>query len=186
MPDFAPNFTPRYRVRYSSQGKSHRMQFRVARGVTDPTGIATKVGAFLAALEDGLYADWTVLGADFALTDSDIFLPVDPPTSPSGGVSLSGITVAAAAGSISFPGRSANGLRAVIYVYGSGFNVNVGRATDADFRMLATESSIISDAIAALNELSPAVVGNDGATATFYPYVNMKFNDHWVRKLRQG
>jgi hypothetical protein len=186
MADYAPNFTPRYRVRYISQSKSHNMTFRVARGTTDPTGIAGKVESFLAAIQGHLYTDWTVISATFALEDSDIFLPAPAPASPTGAASLVGVRVSASAVHISFPGRSTSGGRAIVYVYGSNYAPNTVDAEDDDFRRTGAEEAAIAGGVTALNELSPALVANDNGSATFYDYVNTKFNDHWVRKLRQG
>lgn len=186
MPDFAPNFTPRYRVRYRSIGRTHRMQFRLERGVTDPSTMAAKVGDFLSALEANLFTDWTVLSADFALEDTDIFLPAVAPTNPAGAVSISGIQAQAGVCSISFPGRTINGLRAIVYVYGTNFFPAITETITTDFRVLALEDVQISDAVSALNELSPVIVGNDATAAVFYPYANVKLNDHWVRKARAG
>jgi hypothetical protein len=186
MPDFAPNFTPRYRVRYRSVGRTHRMQFRMERGETDPTAMAGKVGAFLAAIAGNLFTDWTVLSADFAAEDTDIFLPAVTPDPPTGIASMTGVQAQAGVCSLSFPGRSINGLRAILYVYGTNFFPTITETVTTDFRVLASEDAQISDGVAALNELSPVIVGNDGTTAIFYAYANVKLNDHWVRKARNG
>ena len=74
MADFAPNFTARFRMKYSSLGKNHSMIWRVASSVTDPTGISAKVGLVLTDLAPILFDDFTVIAADFAPADSDIFL----------------------------------------------------------------------------------------------------------------
>lgn len=186
MADFAPNFTPRYKVRYSSLGATHTMQFRISRGSTNFTGIATKVGAFLAAIQSTLFDDWTVLGALGAFEDSDIFLPVEEPANPTGAIAVPTVLGVHRPLSISFPGRSILGQRAILYLYGAAYFPVATVATHADYRLTSAENAPIAAAITALNELSPAIVGNDDATVVWYQYANQKINDHWLRKARQG
>lgn len=184
MPDFAPNFTPRYKVNYTVHGKGHSFQVRVARGTTDPTGVATKMGSFLAAMEGLLLASWTAVSASFALEDTDIFLPAPVPTGFTPASSESGLTTNVDAIALSFVGRSANGGRGMLFLYGTGFGLNVTTATYADYRITAAESTAISDAVSALDELSPALVANDNGVVNWYGYANIKANDYWVDQLR--
>jgi len=186
MADFAPNFTPRYRTKYAVSGATHHMTVRVARGVTDFSGIATKVGAFLDAFAAGILPDFTILGAEAAITDSDVFLPVDPPTFGGGTADDAGLTSAIKAAQMSFPGRGAGGTRSIIYLYGTAFAPNVVTGTRADFRITSAENADVAAAITAWSELAPAIVANDNSVVSFYNYVNIKYNDHWVRKARQG
>lgn len=186
MADFAPNYTARYRIRYTSLGKSHSMTFRVASSVTDPTGIAAKVGLILNDLEPILFSDWTIVGADFALADSDVFLPAVLPDAPTGGVSAGGAVATDAAAAISFVGRTTLGGRARMFLYGTFVGAVVRTAVSNDWRLTSAENASISAAIVRLNETSPALVGNDDAVALWYEYVNIKYNDRWLRRMRRG
>lgn len=186
MADFAPNYTPRFRTKYSVSGATHHMTVRVARGVTDFSGIATKIGAVLDAFAAGILPDFTILGADAALTDSDVFLPVDPPAFGGGEADASGLTSAIKAVQMSFPGRGSGGTRSIVYLYGTAFAPNVTTAIRNDFRITSAENADVAAAITAWSELAPSLVANDGTPVSFYSYVNIKYNDHWVRKARQG
>ena len=186
MADHAPNYTPRLKLVYSSKGKTHSMMWRAPRGEDDPSSLVEKMELFLNALTANRFTDFTILSCQWAETDSDVFLPVTPPAPDAGTASLSGITNAVAAASISFVGRSALGKRAVFYLYGTNIVQDAVSANEADFRILASEVATISAAIGVLNETGYPVRGNDGATVSFYPYVNTKYNDHWVGKLRRG
>jgi hypothetical protein len=186
MADFAPNYTARYRFRYSSLGKTHACTWRVASSVTDPTSVAAKVGLFLADMEGSLWDDFTVIGADFALADSDIFLPAVPPDQPAGAVGVGASNVSDAAFALSFVGRTTLGGKARFFLYGTN-DVELVRDTKGnDLKLLSSESTQISDAVVRLNETGPSLVGNDDAVAVWYEYVNMKYNDRWVRRLRRG
>jgi hypothetical protein len=186
MSDFAPNFTARYRLRYSTQAKSHSMTWRVAASVTDPTALAAKVGLFLDDLADSLWDDFTIVGADFALADSDVFLPGPAPAFGGGHVASGGQQQSDAAFAVSFVGRTIAGGKARMFLYGTNFDVSVRATLGNDWKVLSAEASTVSAAIVRLNETSPALVGNDNETAIWYEYVNMKYNDRWVRRLRRG
>lgn len=186
MADFAPNYTARYRVRYSSLGKTHSMTWRVASSVTDPTGVASKMGLFLSDMAGSLWTDWTVIGADFCLADSDIFLPAPPPDQPTGIVATNPAFAGMAADAISFVGRSTNGGKARFFLYGTNLGQLDDEATGADWRFTSAEISQVADAVVRLNETSPALVANDDHVVTWYEYVNFKPNDRWVRRLRRG
>lgn len=187
MSDFAPNWTPRYRVRYSTRGGTHTMQFRIARAADpgDFSGMAGKVGSFLEALESLLFTDWTVLSATGALQDSDIFLPAPVPTGFTPAASTTGESLATKAWETGFIGRSSNGGRGAFFIYGLRQNP-ITVTPPQDFRIFTSENSVFEDAVTALDELSPAFAANDGFAVNWYQYVNVKYNDYWVRRLRQG
>jgi hypothetical protein len=186
MSDFAPNYTARYRFHYSQGSKSHTMMWRVAAGVTDPSALATKIGLFLDDMSDNLYNDFTITSADFALADSDVFLPATPPSFGGGAVAASGAVLSDAAYAMSFIGRSIAGGRARMFLYGSNFGAAQRVSAFTDYRILSSELSTVSAAVVRLNETSPPIVANDNENVVWYEYVNLKPNDAWVRKLRRG
>lgn len=186
MPDYAPNYTARYRLRYQTVGKSHSMTWRQPASETEDTDIAAKVGLFLNDLADSLWDDFTIIGADWALADSDVFLPGSLPSFDGGNVASSGQSPSDAAFAISFVGRTISGNKARMFLYGLNFPTMVRTSSGNDFKIVSAEASTVSDAIVRLNETSPPIVGNDNTTAIWYEYVNIKYNDRWVRRLRRG
>lgn len=187
MPDFAPNYTARYRLHYNVLGLAHTMTWRVASSVTDPSGVADKMGLFLSDLAENLWSNFTIIGADFAPADSDIFLPAVMPDPVTGGASVASFHQTDKSFAISFVGRSDHGQKARFFLYGTSFAVNVRDAQIDDWKITSAESpTSISDAIVRLNETSPALVGNDDHTVVWYEYVNCKYNDRWVRRQRRG
>ena len=186
MADYAPNFTARYRVRYTVLGLTHTMQWRIARGagVTGLNNMTLKVAAFLAALETGLVSTWTVLSATYAAEDSDIFLPAAAPANPTGTQSDSGSLKSQSILSTGFVGRSNLGQKARVFVYGFRKGPEDQEVGADDFRLLASENSEVDDAVTVLNNGSPNVVGSDDAIVSWYSYANVKFNDYWLRQIR--
>ena len=187
MPDFAPNYTPRYKIRYTVQGKTHSMQFRTLRTAAPgwEVDIRTKIANVLTALSPNRFTDWLVLSASSAQVDSDVFLPTPAPLPAPGTASASGRLQAQAAMATSFVGRSATGGRAALFVYGTNQNV-ISITGEQDWRLVAGEDVDYDSAIAALNAAAGPLHANDNGLVIWYPYANLKYNDYWVRKIRQG
>jgi hypothetical protein len=187
MADFAPNYTARYRLHYTVTGKSHTMTWRVASSVTDPTGVASKMELFLADLQEDLYSDFTCVSADFALADTDIFLPAPVPASPAGTASPGDAKETDKALSLGFVGRSAAGGKARFFLYGTIFGNIIRSAPANDWKVVTAEDPAgVGAGIVRLNETSPALVANDDHIVTWYEYANLKYNDRWVRRQRRG
>lgn len=185
MPDFAPNFTFRYRVKYSVGGHTHRMQVRGVPATTTAAlgSFATAIEDFLNALTANRYSDFVVLGADYALADSDVFLPCVAPAPDAGTYTIAGRSASSNALALSFPGRSDVGLRAILFLYGTALLPGVISEV-SDFRITSAEDATIAAAIAVLAGSPPVLVANDGVHVNWYPYCNVKYNDYWVRKTR--
>lgn len=186
MPDFAPNFTARYRFGYLAMGKSHKLTVRLPSETTDPSSLATKMGLFLTDLAAIRPEDFTVGTAEFALADSDVFLPAPAPVTVAGTQVVGSAQLAAAAVAISFICRSTAGGKGRFFLYGTTFGLITTTTPVLDWRVYSSENAAISAAIVRLNETGPALVCNDDNDAVWYEYVNVKPNDKWVRKLRRG
>lgn len=188
MPDFAPNYTARYRIHYVSLTHQHSMLWRIGRG-TASTGLAlmvAKVGAFLTSVKVARFTDWTILSAEYAPEDVDIFAPAALPTFDAGTAVLPTNPISQGTLAASFVGRSAAGQKAKMFLYGVdvGPEVTVGPGVADNFRVTSVENAAVGSAIATLNAGSPDIVGSDNFAVHWYSYVNTKYNDHWVARVR--
>lgn len=185
MADYAPNYTGRYKVRYSSLGREHTMQFRQARanGTTANAALIAAVTSFLDALATLRFTDWTVIDAQFAAPDQDFFLAATAPTPVPGTAVLPTVPSVYWPRNLNFPGRSANGGRGIVYVFGLLLTMT-DNAANADYRFTAAENVAVSNAVSALNGLSVPIVANDDGDLTFYAYANVGFNDYWLGEAR--
>jgi hypothetical protein len=186
MPDFAPNFTARLRVRYRAALAVHTQTWRYP-GVGDGPELnsaLTAVGNFYTALGSNMFDDWVVLGCTFATRGSDVFLPTFGIV-VAGGVSIPAGNPGIKACAMSAVGRTNAGLRAVVYQYGWGSSISMSSEGN-DFRILPGEDTNWDNAYAALVSAGSILCGNDGNAINWYPYANLKANDYWVRKVRQG
>lgn len=186
MADFAPNFTARYRLRYSTLGHTHTQQWRIARGagVAGLNNMILKVAAFWAALQSNLWNDVTFLSATYAAEDSDIFLPAAVPAAPTGALTPPANPISQSIVSTGFVGRSNAGQKARVFVYGVATSPEETSSLGDDFRLSGAESANVNAAVVVLNNGSPNVVGSDDNGVSWYNYANIKYNDYWLRRIR--
>lgn len=189
MADFAPNYTARVKLQYQAAGARHTVQFRGPRSTlaAGALSIANKAITWLNALKNYRVTDWTLLGVQWAAADSDLFFDISPSTELEAGALIMpvGKEKAFKALYMQFVGKSTAGSRTSAYLYG----VQTGEqfaVPFSDYRILNSEDPIISAGTGVLNETSPALVAADGFTAVWRPYVNIKANDHWVHRARNG
>lgn len=185
--DFAPNYTARYRLKYNDGQANHTQTWRYP-GVGDGPELGAVSAAVLnyyTAISAGLWNDFAILSVSYCLKDADVFIPlavgtvtgaIDPSTDRK---KFNKAQV------LSFIGRTNGGHRVVFYQYG--FFITIANDDVAqDYRIFASENTIISDAIAALIAAGADLVGNDGQPVNWYPYANSGENDYWKGKVRNG
>lgn len=184
MADFAVNYSPRYRLHYSSAGAQHAVTIRAPRslGVGGLPSLISQFESFLGELAPVLYSDWTPVRAEFALADSDVFLPAPVPiVAPTFGAAEG---PSAKAKSISFVGRSSLGHKARFFIYGIGFVPNAFGGLD--LRIHSAENTPIALSIGVLNAPASLLAAADGQIVAWYSYVNLKYNDYWTSRVRRG
>ena len=187
MPDFAPNYTARLRVTYTVAGATHHTTWRLpaASGYADIGVYAAKFIALLDIMDAKIWSDFTINSWSYQLADGVIFLPFGGAFWAAGGVSPSGRSPSQKALALSFVGRSVAGQRAAFFLYGVATNPMTDTDT-SDFRIHSAEDTIIGNAVGILNDTSPSLVANDNEDVIWYEYANVKYNDYWTRRLRQG
>lgn len=187
MADYAPNFTARYKLTYSSEGDQHQCVTRWPSANTQIANVAAAITFwtfFFNDTEDLRHTSFTVLGAEYAAADSNTFLPVDAPTEVAAG------TIATASGPTTaiihtnWAGRSALGAKMRFMMFGLRWNL-ADSTTYLDFRVSQAED--VTVAVVAGRLLAAGMVGpDDEALAQVYNRVSIKPNDAWVRIRRQG
>lgn len=181
MADYAPNHTGRFRIRYATVGQTHAMTFRYFPDGQSLDGLRNGIGSFLDALASIRFNDWTVIGADAAGVNSDIFLPVAPPVVAAGEAPPPLTSVRPLFGS--FNGRSTLGSKARVYIYGINQIPTGNAAYLTDYRILGPELAAVASAVTALNAI-PGQAAIDRGDVTFYPYMNIALNAYYQRKMR--
>lgn len=185
--DFAPNYTHRIRIRYFACGAAHSQLWRSASndGITERTGAFAAIQAYYTALQSLLADDTALLSISEASANTDVFLPSPFTLTLLGAADVSTFGPSRKASSTSFVGRSVAGLRAIVYQYGIVHSFESSEVPANDFRVTRDEVPAYGDAIDALNGAT-GMVANDDQVIVWYPYVNAKFNDYWLRRVRQG
>lgn len=182
MSDFATINTSRYKVRYSSQGKSHDLVLRYREETLPPDSeFINGVSDFLTAIKAVRNADWTVLGCEYAIRGNAFFLPWIPvaPEAGEGTATNGGKPV-----NINFQGLSSLANRASLYVYGVIFDPVTAAATLAnDYRILPAEHAAVDAGLVALAAITD-LVAIDREGIFWHQYANVNVNAYYQRKAR--
>lgn len=183
MTSYAPNYTPRMRLKYVAGGIEHTIMMRGPRGASAAALDAQK-GSIRACFNFGaarLMDDFAWLSAEYALTDDDVFYPTTLPAAVVGAIPIVGLSAQRKVQSTNFNGRVA-GSRAAIYFYGFSWEAGFGQAAENGRITPAEEAFVTSIA----NELSGQAHAGNGLQAIFHQYANVKVNDHLLKLLRRG
>lgn len=173
MAPLPPNNTPRFRAFYTTVGHQHSLQIRSPYSPAALGGFLTNYfNAF------GVTCATAVLDyVDFAPAGSDIFNPV---TTGVEGTTFTGGTVLGnevAAWEYNFIGRTSGGRRVRYSRFGALF-------LGVDYRIVAGESTPITNVINELNAAGANLLGIDGLRPIWKTYADCGVNDHWVKVLR--
>jgi len=183
MTSYAPNYTPRIRLKYNAAGIEHTIMMRAARGTTSG-GLDAQKGSIRACFNFGaavLADDFAFISAEYALTDSDDFFPTTLPAAVTGAADVSLFTLQQRATHTSFNGRVV-GSRAAIYFYGFQWEDGIGSPRD-NGRVTPAEAPFVGSIA---TELSGQAHAGNGLQAIFHQYANIKVNDHLLKLLRRG
>lgn len=183
MTSYAPNYTPRVRVKYLAAGIEHTIMMRAARG-SSAGSLDAQVGSIRACFNFGaglLVDDFAWISAEYALTDSDDFFPRSLPAAVTGTQPVTELSLKKRIRSTNFNGR-VSGSRAAIYFYGFVWDDGFEMAAD-NGRVTPTEESFIGSIA---TELSGQAHAGNGLQAIFHQYANIKENDHLLKLLRRG
>jgi hypothetical protein len=179
MADYVANNTRRLKVHYTGPRGSHTMLFR-------NTGLLSTMASLIASARAviGEFVHLQVNGyswgeAEGADEGSDIFLPVvwGSPILSGGGLDADNLTPYGAYAQ--FVGRSTVGSRASFYLLG----ITTPNIT-ANNRLVASEDSFLTAAIAALNSSTSNLCAIDKGGFVLKNYCNTGINKHLARVAR--
>lgn len=185
MTAYAPHYTARLRQKYSVQGSVHSINVRFPGPITG-SGLTDAQNAlfdFLSELQNILFDDWAIGQTSAADIDSTIFLPQTTVGTITGTVVTTSREEEEKATALTFVARSGSGNPMKLSVFGAAIS-GLESAGLVNYRFYNGENASIDAAVAVLNANSTALIGNDGQALTWYPYVNYKDYDHWVKKVR--
>jgi hypothetical protein len=182
---YAPNFTPRYKLHYIHGGITHSCQIRGARGddQTVMTNRGNKIGDIFNLFDVTLkYEDLLAIGAEFAETDSDVFIPAAFTAIAAGSEQVADHSPMERIRGLTFNG-AATGSRARFTLFGLIWHMEGISPVGGDGLILASEVPDIGAAAVLAQDNFRA---NSGLAAVFGPRATYKENDHLLKLVRRG
>jgi hypothetical protein len=189
MASFAPTYTARYRAHYVAAGIQHTMQFRLQRGQSESEvqiGGSLACGVVAVGLQDLLPLDWAWLSAEYAMEDSEVFLPTTTlPSAPIPDVAITNLSAVERITSTTFAGKGLAG-RARVSIWCPDWPEDTVDGKGSRGIITAAEDSAIEDVVNGLNGLSNQPVTNGNEVAIWYGRATIKRNDHLLKLVRRG
>lgn len=187
MTDYAPNFTARYKLRYSYEGDTHVNVTRWPSGSTKAANEDSAIAfwtAFMIATEDLRHTSFTVIDAEYAAGDSNVFLPATAPTEIAAGTIAAGGGASTTIAHSIWQGRSIAGSRCRFQMFGLYWATLEDNISD-NFYVTPVESAVVTS-VANLLTISGMVGPDDESIAIWRARVAYKQNDAWVGNRRRG
>lgn len=189
MAPYAEDYSNRYRVRYTTGRFIHHNLFHYGPDPeVPPAELLAQIASFYDALSAALVNSWEIIGAEYAMAGSNVFIPTAPPVvavAPAGGT----IILPYEANRITFRGKGLGGRTTSLAILGQIFRPDLS-VEGYDFRVTRSENPSIDNAIAALNAegiSDPTEISTiDGLAAAWWPDVTIKQDDTMVKRLRGG
>lgn len=189
MPNFAPNYTSRYKLSYSSGSWSGSSTFRfpASFGGTPPTGFVNAIGGLFLLLGERMFDNFAYTGAVVIPANENQGIPAPVPTNA--------VNVRAASPfgpeaetpedpcfQVNYAGKSGTtNVRLSFGGFAAGaWIVNSG---PEPWRTAAADDLLLAQTLAAIVSI-PNLVGSNNQTVTMSSYVNYLYNYAYVRKLR--
>jgi hypothetical protein len=183
---FADNYTLRVRTTYVAAGVQHKFKVRGSDvdtfAAVNP--IATAVGDFFDSIAPRLYTDFAFLGWEYALPDSDIWVPFEPTSvaTPEGAINVEGRSGKDKIQGYTLSGRGV-GAKARLYFFGMFLQTEGTGSVGANGIINIGELSGLDNCVTIANASFHAA---NGSAAIWYPRLTMKTNDALEPNIRRG
>lgn len=187
MADYAPNVTPRYKVKYRHALAEHTVQVRVVRGTTPAhDDVLGKLNLIFAAVASSRWSDFAWLSAEYTPQDTDVSIPIAMTelTSVGGAQAIADVKPIHKGLQTRFVGRGNAGSPVSLSIFGLNFDTFTTTPALYDFRITRGEIQTVDDANDALSELAPAFVAVNSSSTIWKTYANVKVNDAWLKQIR--
>ena len=172
-----PTNTARLFVDYADGDTRHTVILRPQTGVT-VAQLATWFNDFLTDNAGLFLTRVSFDGAREALINSNVTNPIAWTTVA--GTNPSSPKTDGKPWFLSFVGRSAQGHRTRMSIYGAAYG------DDSNYRITAAENAGVADAVTQLNDLQAKLGDITGSKAVWKDYINLGYNAYWQRQARRG
>jgi hypothetical protein len=169
--------TMRWWAVYTANSTQHRLMIRTAPGVT-----AAQMNTIFTSLFNNLTSALNTINVqnlEFADLGSNV-RNTAAWTGPASFGSGTEVDTDGRARSFSFVGRSQDGRKARVFVFG------VKPFSEGDYRVDTSEAVAVANTVTFLNGASGVFLSISGAQPTWKGYANIGFNDHWIKQYRKA
>jgi hypothetical protein len=184
MTTYAPNWTPRYKAHYVACALPHSITLRTIRGDTIPhiTALADVAHDIFEALAAKLTDDFAWVSAEYAVTDSDVWVPAATPVAVTGLFDAADFSTAQKISPTTFSGKAASS-RARFSCYGVVWAFETPGNAANDFVINGAEDA---DVAAVVTAVSGRAFAGSGEVTMWHNRATYKVNDRLVKRARQG
>lgn len=169
--------TTRWWAVYVNNNTTHRLGVRTGASVT-PAQANTFFNTWFNA-HIGLLNSTVVTGLETAVLGSNVRNPVAWTGATSFGTGSEEATDRRPS-MISYTGRSADGRKSRIFLFG------IKAVGEGDMRIDTTESTVIAAGVTLLNGAAGVYLSISGLQPVWHGYANIGYNDHWTKEYRKG
>lgn len=190
MTNFASNYTPRLKVKYSLAGREHTVSLRPNVAIA-PVDTVDSIHSILSEFQPYMTNDFAFISAEYAAQGQDFFLPITTSlftTSPIQGVNTDAVLKRQAGEAfISLTGKTVLGNPWRFFIYG--VTVAGGSSVaDDNYRVLPAENAAVPGILALVNDLADSIIftGIDRQRVIVNQYLNVGVSAYYQRKARKG
>ena len=185
MADFAPNYTARYKLIYTTRGLQHSLGLRFAASMAQSAVVSAAeslLDSIFSTLAAVMFADFTILDAEYSAANSTFFAPVGWSGATPAGAVAAGIFPMDDIVMTTWAGRSLGGHKGKFVMFGLYWGV--ASADFTDFVITPAEEVAVGT-VAGLLSTPPGLVMNDNLQAAFWrARATIKVSDAWVKAKR--
>lgn len=174
-----PKGMVRVRVRYALAWTNHVMNIHLAPN-TDAATALNAVNNVLGQMKQLLCTDEQFYAADLIPAGTNIGNPLAGFQPVLGVGNAANRPANAAAGVVTFVGRTVAGTKARLFIFSDELNL------DRNYRIDPAEWTPLAAITSWMNSTACPLVALDGLAPVWKTYANFSPHKHWVRKLRQG
>lgn len=188
MTDYAPNYSARLKLFYTTLGKPHSVTFRYGFLTDAPSaGFKSAVADIILAAGPLLFSDFAVTAAAWCGAGVTTFLPTPIPVFGGGigAVSPPATSLGYTPLNVGYMGLSDGAAKSGFRLFGFAVDPAATEGVYQDYRLYGAEQASVAATLASLADAeAEGLTAIDCLPVQWHQYANVGFHSHWQRKAR--